>query len=573
LFLFVPTGTPTWFLGTCFVNDSLKALLSAWLLRRVSPAGAWVDRLGGFARYFLIAVLVVPALSAVGGAATRVYIGDDFGVAWRSWFFGDALASLVLTPLLYCVLRDSHRLSWRSASRCIEGGLASAGLLLAGYLVFHREYETLGRPPFLLYLPAPFFLWSAVRFGPLGASWTLTLMGFLSIWGTSAGRGPFYTESAGDSMLSIQLFLFSVSCPFMFLSIISRQQHQTEVVLRESEGRFRSLADTAPVMIWVSDVAARFTFVNRPFLDFIGGTFDNQLGGEWIDRLHPEDRDGCKRQCVAAFASRSSFTTEYRLLRKDGTYRWLFASAVPRYASDGAFLGYIGSCVDISDRKEVEEKLRQVSAQLINAQESERARIGQELHDDLAQRALALSLGLINLERTCRAGADTEGEFAKLEETAREMSRDIARLSHELRPAALEKLGLALALRTVCEQTSTPDRVVRFEHQEELPLLTETAKVALYRMTQEALRNALTHSGASDIRVDLSASSIAVSLSIRDNGCGFAPAVMREPRLGLSGMFERVKQAGGRLNITSNPGQGTCITATIPAAKTMAAGS
>ncbi|HEX5000604.1 MAG TPA: MASE1 domain-containing protein, partial [Terriglobia bacterium] len=100
LFLVVPADTPFWFLVACFVNDSLKALLSAWLLGRITRHGSWFDDLGQFARYFLVAVIVSPGLSAVAGATSRIYRGDEFGGAWIHWFLGDALAALILTPFL-----------------------------------------------------------------------------------------------------------------------------------------------------------------------------------------------------------------------------------------------------------------------------------------------------------------------------------------------------------------------------------------------------------------------------------------------------------------------------------------
>src|SRR5215471_7166252 len=101
--LFVPPGTPLWFLIACLANDSLKGLVSAWLLHSPARPPVWLESLREFLRYFVIAVLLVPAISGFVAAPTRVYLGDRFWTAWCNWFFGDALANLMLTPLLICI--------------------------------------------------------------------------------------------------------------------------------------------------------------------------------------------------------------------------------------------------------------------------------------------------------------------------------------------------------------------------------------------------------------------------------------------------------------------------------------
>src|SRR5262249_40359006 len=149
-------------------NDSLKALLSAWLLSSFSRP-VWFENLRDFVRYCLIAVLLSPALSAFAGAATRLPLGDRFGVAWTHWFFGNALASIIFTPLLVIMLRAQRKAGIDFLGRLTEGVVAAAGLLITGYLTFHGGLSGQGFPPFLLYLPVPFLLWAAVRFGPVGA--------------------------------------------------------------------------------------------------------------------------------------------------------------------------------------------------------------------------------------------------------------------------------------------------------------------------------------------------------------------------------------------------------------------
>jgi two-component system sensor kinase FixL len=127
-----------------------------------------------------------------------------------------------------------------------------------------------------------------------------------------------------------------------------------EEALRESEGRFRTVADVAPVMIWMSGTEKEGVFFNKGWLDFTGRTVDQELGAGWLEGVHLEDLAHCLEVCGTAFGERKPFTVEYRLRRKDGEYRWLLDTGTPRYESDGAFLGYIGSCIDIGERKQAE---------------------------------------------------------------------------------------------------------------------------------------------------------------------------------------------------------------------------
>ena len=138
------------------------------------------------------------------------------------------------------------------------------------------------------------------------------------------------------------------------------QRKLTEEALLESEMRFRVVADAAPVMIWMSGPDKEGVFFNKGWLEFTGRPLDQELGDRWLEGVHPEDLAHCLDVCGAAFGRREPFTVEYRLRRKDGEYRWLIDTGTPRFESDGTFLGYIGSCIDITARRQAElERQRQ----------------------------------------------------------------------------------------------------------------------------------------------------------------------------------------------------------------------
>ncbi|MBA3714383.1 MAG: PAS domain S-box protein [Pyrinomonadaceae bacterium] len=124
---------------------------------------------------------------------------------------------------------------------------------------------------------------------------------------------------------------------------------------REGEQLFRTMADTAPVMIWMSGTDNLYYFFNKGWLNFTRRTMEQESGNGWAEGVHPEDFDRCLQTYVEAFDARRNFTREYRLRRADGEYRWLLDTGVPRYLPGGEFAGYIGSCIDINERKEAEE--------------------------------------------------------------------------------------------------------------------------------------------------------------------------------------------------------------------------
>jgi len=139
-----------------------------------------------------------------------------------------------------------------------------------------------------------------------------------------------------------------------------RQLQLGNAQLRESEERFRNMADTAPVMIWLAGTDKLCTFFNRTWLAFTGRTMNEELGNGWTQGIHPEDFDRCLRIYGEAFDARRDFTMEYRLRRHDGEYRCILDSGAPRFAAEGTFLGYIGSAFDATDLKQAEQRMRLV---------------------------------------------------------------------------------------------------------------------------------------------------------------------------------------------------------------------
>jgi PAS domain S-box-containing protein len=147
--------------------------------------------------------------------------------------------------------------------------------------------------------------------------------------------------------------------------IIERKRSEERVF--ESEARFQMMADTAPVLIWMTGTDALCNYFNKPWLEFTGRSMEQEVGTGWTEGVHPDDLQGCFDCFLPAFHARKPFRMEYRLRRADGEYRWVIESGIPRYTGNGEFAGYIGSNIDITELKRAEEereRLRQAQSEL-----------------------------------------------------------------------------------------------------------------------------------------------------------------------------------------------------------------
>jgi PAS domain S-box-containing protein len=349
---------------------------------------------------------------------------------------------------------------------------------------------------------------------------------------------------------------------------------RAEEAQRESEQRFRLVANTAPMLIWMADTHRLCTYFNHSWLAFTGRPMELELGNGWAEGVHPDDLQWCLDTYVRSFDAREKFTMEYRLRRYDGEYRWILDLGVPRFNQDGTFAGYIGSCMDVTDRKLAEETLSGVNRRLIEAQERERARISRELHDDISQRLAMLTIELEQLgQKFYDSPPDLLHRVARLRNISGDLASDVQSLSHELHSSKLEYLGITTAMRAFCHEFSDQQNVeVVFDHDDVPRTLPQDISLCLFRVSQEALQNAVKHSGVRHFDVELRCVPDAIQLTVHDSGTGFdREGALKTKGLGLVSMAERVKLVGGRFSIDSQPHRGTTIRARVPLSKAASA--
>ena len=350
-----------------------------------------------------------------------------------------------------------------------------------------------------------------------------------------------------------------------------------EEALRESERRFRSFMDNAPAVAWIKDARFRYAYVNRTHQRVFGRAVEDMLGRDDFE-IHPESvaRELRKHDEAALHAGGGSIQTEETVPYSDNTLgRWLVVKFPFPDASGKT--GVAGIAVDITERTRLEEKARQYAEdvrnlvnRVVQAQEAERRRVAEELHDLIGQNLTALGIDLQTLKHRLQSGGDLIAgprldAMAALVETTIDAIRGVMT---DLRPAALEEFGLVPALRWYASLFSkrTGMKVATNVSGRELRLSRDT-ELALFRIVQEALTNAAKHSGGTAVEIAIRYGE-GLRLTVEDDGRGFAEPVgargARRGGFGLPTMRERAEAHGGVLRVEF-PGRGTRLVVDMPA--------
>jgi len=276
----------------------------------------------------------------------------------------------------------------------------------------------------------------------------------------------------------------------------------------------------------------------------------------------PERWKEIHRRCLAGETLRAE---EDRWDREDGT-TWLRWDIRPWQNLDGVQGGILIFSEDITHRKNAEEALSGMSRKLIEAHEQERTRIGRDLHDDVVQRLALLSIELEAVQQVPDAASELRTRIEALRDQATEITNDVQLLSHELHSSKLEYLGIVGATKNFCKEFSERQKVeIDFQSHDLPTALPSEVSLSLFRVLQEALRNATKHSGVKRFEVRLWGSMGEIHLTISDLGAGFdTETAMKGTGLGLTSMQERLRLVGGKLSINSQPKGGTTIQARVP---------
>ena len=341
----------------------------------------------------------------------------------------------------------------------------------------------------------------------------------------------------------------------------------SERQLRESETRLRLAAETAGAGFWTMDAETGAIWVTPKLTELFGLKPDDVVDMATIlGIVHPEDRE-LLQKAVDRMMQGEAARVEYRIVPSNDTTRWVVSSGNRHaFAVDNrSFL--MGITFDITERRMNEEALRSLSARLIDAQEEERRRIARELHDGIAQQVAMIANGLQRL----RAGENLEPTerleaLNKLCNETMQLASEIQTLSHQLHSSSLDYLGLVATIRGLCREISERQQVeVHFTESNMPKSVRPEVALALFRITQESLHNALKYSGVREFTVRLQGTGTHIQLVISDKGAGFdVNGAIQGRGLGLISMRERIFALKGTLSIESQPMNGTRICVRVP---------
>ncbi|MEX0756305.1 MAG: PAS domain-containing protein [Actinomycetota bacterium] len=344
-----------------------------------------------------------------------------------------------------------------------------------------------------------------------------------------------------------------------------------EDTLRRTEAQYRALVERIPGCVYIEELETSRLIYMSPQIEEITGYPDAafvRTADMWHDIVHPDDRARYMEADHDAGVSGEAFLMEYRTVRPDGTVVWVRDES-HQIVEDGVPLFRQGLVIDVTERHVAERERAELLGRLVTAQEEERARIASSIHDEPIQKMTAVGLRLFTLRSHVR-GEGTGAVLDQLESSVNEAITRMRGLLFELRPPALERDGLASALRQYADTTARegdPRVTVESLLTIDPPMATRTIA---YRIVQEALSNARRHARATRIAVELDGHEGGVRGRVIDDGSGFtvdaAGALAADAaHLGIATMRERAEMAKGWIRVESGPGEGTSVEFWLPA--------
>ncbi len=366
-------------------------------------------------------------------------------------------------------------------------------------------------------------------------------------------------------------------------------------VNRRSELRFESMANTAPVMIWIADVDGLFSFVNKVWLDYTGEKLGAQLGMNWLKNVHPEDSDKLLSVYKEAFITREHFSAEFRLKRMNNEYQWMLINGSPRVSEQGIFTGFIGSCININEQIKNEEKIKEINTELIESNRTKDKFFSIISHDLRGPMS-----ALMQLLEILADDYDTmkENERFRLISEAAKSSKGTYRLMENLlewsrvqsgkikyEPERMNLLQVIKDVTALYDQNIKNKKInLKVNLQQDIEVFTD--KKMIETVVRNLLSNAIKFTqpkGSINIKSEMDEDF--VSVKIKDTGLGMDEEDMSKlfrldvshstkgtdnesgTGLGLILCKELVERQGGTIGVKSKLNQGSTFYFTIPLAK------
>jgi signal transduction histidine kinase len=585
------------------IGNTLEAIAAAFLLRKFMDFHNSLDRIQDVIGLGIVSALAT-AISATIGVITLIIVGNDIQpyiwTIWFTWWIGDFLGALVITPLILVWL-TCWPVKWKRQTK-IEAVTVLVLLLLVTFYVF--TYQAIGQVTHeaMIYVLFPFVMYAALRFNQIGAVNSVALVSGIAIYGTAVGAGPLVRNSINESLILLQTFLGVVSLTALTLGATTSQRQAAEQALRQQVKDLAKLNDSSQTFLGIFETHLVYETTCRFAVEKFG------VSAAWIE-LKAEtgkseevvspykiNRDQIHQIKVAVTKHRSSHNNDLHIFNvqitesTNGAVVFLplkFATNsignLALLSNDRKFfspdreilLDSYANLVAVAIQntwlldqvKSGNERLHALSHRLMEVQEAEKLNLSRELHDESGQVISAMMVQLGLLERDADNPEMIKNYTHELKHIASELLSNLHEMAVRLRPASLDHLGLVTALEQYISDFSRQHNLdVQFEtvgitgkrHSLEI-------ETAIFRIVQESLTNVLLHAHATRVDVLISQRKNILSVIVEDNGVGFIPEnVATHNHLGLFGMRERVEMLGGKFSIESNMGKGTTIQVEVP---------
>jgi PAS domain S-box-containing protein len=582
------------------LGNTGEALLAALILRRVAGSRPQLEE-PRHVRVLLFTAAPLGALVAalVGASTLRLTGALDSRAALQalpSWWAGDMVGLLVVAPVCFSwatrpLVRDTRRVLEVVALLVGTAAAAELGLLQTVYLPVLKEVE-------YGYLLFPFVVWAAVRFGPRGASLVTLAVAAVAVWHTARGGGPFLVGSAGGTLFSIACYLLVVSVTGLLVAAaVWNERDRATRALQRSEERLRLALDAARMGIWYWSVESDALVWDDNLRALYGLTPAQPVGGyeEFIGRVHPDDRQFVSDSVARALREGGSLDYEFRILLPDGRVRWIADQGRVERDQDGRPRYLTGVCMDVTDRRSAEERLRQS-----HRMESVGRLAGGVAHETNNQMSVVIGAADFVLRRSDVPDAvrmDVEHIRQAAERTSAITAQLLAFSRRQiLRPVLLDLPSLVARWESVLRRVMGEDCAVIVRAREGVaPVRADPGQLeqVLLNLALNA-RDAMPRGGTLTVEVFSAALSDEylarrpdisirpgryVVLAVSDTGHGMDPQTLShafEPffttkgvghgtGLGLSTVYGIVKQSEGYVWAYSEPGKGSTFKLYLPA--------
>jgi PAS domain S-box-containing protein len=352
-----------------FLANVAQAVLAAIGLRRLMDVPYRLESLREMTIFILVAVLAAPALVSFTAAWLFVAAGweSDYWLVAEARLLNNITTGLTVAPLCLAIaggdLASLRRLQLR---RYIEFGILLTGLAVTISIAFAWQATETIKFPIRLYAPLPFLIWSAVRFRPAALSIALLLIAYDTISDSIAGQRIFAAGSGAANVLAVEASLGVLSLPLMLLAALMQERMRKEEALRQSEARYRALVTASSVIVWRGNPQSEGLFVTPAWRELTGQSETESRNAGWLDAVHPDDRERCRRLWEQAVAQHYAYENELRVRALDGSYRHFYVHVVPILLPDGGVCEWVGAATDVTDRKRAEHTLRESEARFRN---------------------------------------------------------------------------------------------------------------------------------------------------------------------------------------------------------------